>query len=155
MRDIVRTINELPSDYSGKIDILLNDREPLIVLRNILLLLILGKVTDKVKAADIALHMWYSAFVPAEYDIATLSILVPFLDEIERSEEGEILTFSSSLGTNSTLSGVTSTEVGLWLGTMMGVQHELSDVAKELERVRCVEPSVRNTTKPHFLSSPQ
>jgi len=63
---VVRTINELPSDYSGELTIILNDREPMIVLRNMLLLMILGTMPKEIgipRAADVALQNWGSTFI--------------------------------------------------------------------------------------------
>lgn len=74
---MIRTVNKLPKDYTGKLTVLLNDRENFIVLRNILLLNTLATISDKRKAADIALHLWYSAFIPQEYYTELLSPSLP------------------------------------------------------------------------------
>lgn len=60
----MRTLNCLPSNYSGNLKILLNDHNVPIVCRNIVILLILGTTLDKTMAADIALDFWYSVFMP-------------------------------------------------------------------------------------------
>jgi hypothetical protein len=67
LRQVVRTINALPSDYSGSLKILINDPIPHAACRNVVLLLMLGAISDDALAADIALHFWYSAFLPHEY----------------------------------------------------------------------------------------
>ncbi|KAJ2935901.1 hypothetical protein H1R20_g1193, partial [Candolleomyces eurysporus] len=57
----------LPSEFSGRMTILLNDAPP-IASQNLLLLTTLATVPDEVLAAEIALHYWYSAFLLAEYE---------------------------------------------------------------------------------------
>ena len=66
-RNVMRTVNSLPRDFTGKLTVLINDHNSIVTLRNILTLLILGSVSDKRVAADIALHFWYSAFLSARY----------------------------------------------------------------------------------------
>lgn len=49
LRNFVRTVNELPEDYTGSLNVLLNDRNPWICCRNLLILLILGGMSDVVR----------------------------------------------------------------------------------------------------------
>jgi hypothetical protein len=44
------------------ITVLLNDPEPIVV--NIMLILILGRISDKIKAAKYAVNTTYSGFLP-------------------------------------------------------------------------------------------
>ncbi len=50
LRNMVRTINKLPGDYNGTIKIVLNDFNPIVVCRNLMILSILGIVEDIVGA---------------------------------------------------------------------------------------------------------
>ncbi|OJA20467.1 hypothetical protein AZE42_04908 [Rhizopogon vesiculosus] len=79
LRHVVQTINSLPDDYSGHLQVLINDRTLPVVTRNIAILLILGTVSDETMAADIALHFWYSVFIPAEYGNNISAIVTSFL----------------------------------------------------------------------------
>jgi len=79
LRHVVQTINALPHDCSGHLQVLINDRCLHVVARNIAILLILGTVSDEKMAADIALHFWYSVFLPAEYSTNIMAIVVSFL----------------------------------------------------------------------------
>jgi hypothetical protein len=56
MRHVVKTINSLPSDFSGDLTILLNDVTVPIACRNLTLLFVLGMIPDEALAADVALH---------------------------------------------------------------------------------------------------
>ena len=95
----MRTINALPSDYSGNLNILINDHTLPVVCRNIILLLILGTIPDEVIAADIALHFWYSAVMPGQYHRTLSSILSTFViqDHPMAFPLGPLSTLSCSL----------------------------------------------------------
>ena len=86
LRNVIRTINGLPLDYSGKLTVVMNDLDASVTLRNILLLQILGTVHDKRKAIDIALHFWYSAFMPAEYRTLCMTAVTEWLIDMTRGE---------------------------------------------------------------------
>ncbi|ESK91309.1 hypothetical protein Moror_2823 [Moniliophthora roreri MCA 2997] len=64
LRNMIKTVNALPDDYNGKLAIVLNDRNPLVVARNVLILSAIGLMEDVDQAVDFALHLWYSAFIP-------------------------------------------------------------------------------------------
>lgn len=63
----MNTINSIPPTYGGKIKVVINDNNPVVVARNFLLLLTLNGAGDSKINADIALHFWYSTFLPIEY----------------------------------------------------------------------------------------
>jgi hypothetical protein len=65
---VILTINSIPKDYTGKIFVAINDWQPRVAARNLLLLLAITGVRNQDLAADIALHLWYSAFIPKEYN---------------------------------------------------------------------------------------
>ena len=63
LRNVVKTIAQLPASYKQPLDVTLNDRDFDIVARNAILLLIGLVVEDIDKAADCMLHIWYSALI--------------------------------------------------------------------------------------------
>ncbi|KAL6308530.1 hypothetical protein BKA93DRAFT_762976 [Sparassis latifolia] len=130
LRHVMRTVNELPSDYSGHLTILLNDRDPHIVLRNIVLLLLLGNISDEVMAADIALHFWYSVFMPSEY-LQCMSAVVTQC--VEQLTEGP---FCIPLGPQSTLSGIVHPGVIRLLASIISASISVGEVQDEYTRVR-------------------
>jgi hypothetical protein len=69
IRSTILTVNGLPEDYAGQLDITLDDSAALVSLRNILLLSMLGKVCDTRKASDAALQFWFSAFLNSDNDV--------------------------------------------------------------------------------------
>ncbi|KDQ11252.1 hypothetical protein BOTBODRAFT_57568 [Botryobasidium botryosum FD-172 SS1] len=131
IRNVVRTINELPPDYSGKINILLNDREPIIVLRNLVLLLLCGGIFDKAHAAELALHFWYSAFVPINYAIQLQPFVASFAQHVK-----EDMSFSLPLNSRSTMSGALTPSVLGHLFTMLQSKYGISEANQEINRVR-------------------
>ena len=134
MRDVIRTINELPSDYSGHISITLNDREPMVVARNIVLLGILGNFNDI--AGDIALHFWYSAFIPMEYNTFVCFACMKMMEGFQ--EESSLL--SAKLGDNAYATGKLSIRTREALSAAVTAsllnQTKLADASKELHRIR-------------------
>ncbi|RLL98932.1 hypothetical protein CFD26_107683 [Aspergillus turcosus] len=63
LRNVVKTIAQLPSRYSHSLELTINDRDFEIVARNVILLLIALVVEEVDEAADCIIHLWYSAFV--------------------------------------------------------------------------------------------
>ncbi|KDQ51336.1 hypothetical protein JAAARDRAFT_211116 [Jaapia argillacea MUCL 33604] len=136
IRNIVQTITALPSSYNGQIKILLNDREPHIAIRNIALLLLLGTVDRKNIAAELALHFWYSVFIPIEHHARLSTVMLAFLQRI--GKEGD---FSVPLGSRSTLSGKLPPDALDVAAGMLTAHHQLQEAVSEYERVRFV-PSI-------------
>lgn len=54
----------MPEGYNGKLSIVLNDRDPLIVARNFAMLWLLLEDDNAQQAATDIVHLWYSAFIP-------------------------------------------------------------------------------------------
>jgi hypothetical protein len=133
LRNVIQTVNQLPSDYSGELTILLNDREPTIVLRNMLLLMILGTIEDTTLAADVALHFWCSAFVQMHHAALYPQISMQLLNEFAQHDQ-----FSVKLGENSVMTGAVSIHTISLLSRMMTSELELSDANVELNRIRFI-----------------
>ena len=89
LRHVVRTVNALGNGYSGRLNIVLNDLTAPIVSRNLILLLVLCSIPDEVMAADIALHFWYSVFMPVEYRIQISAIISSLSSKVN---PGQLLT---------------------------------------------------------------
>jgi hypothetical protein len=67
LRNVVKTIKELPAEYRQPLHFTINDKDFDIASRNILLLLLILNVEDEEMALDCMLHIWYSAFVRYEH----------------------------------------------------------------------------------------
>jgi hypothetical protein len=140
LRNILLTVNALPLDYSGQLTILLNDNAPHVVLRNMLLLSILGKTENRAKAVDVALHTWYSAFVPSAYQTHTTSHAVELLESCQ-----DDASFSADLGANSSMKGTLDQEDWMYLAASVTSQYDAADANRELNRIRSVRTSTAQT----------
>ncbi|KAF7345462.1 DUF4470 domain-containing protein [Mycena venus] len=71
LRNLIRTVNSLPWDYAGYCDILLNNTNPVLVNRNLVILFVLLSSGPSIEeAAEFCTHLMYSAALPeagAEY----------------------------------------------------------------------------------------
>ena len=61
IRNVVQSVPNIPTSYTGHCEIIINDRDLDIVARNAILLLIALHFGPK----EAALYIWYSALVPA------------------------------------------------------------------------------------------
>ncbi|KAG9029307.1 hypothetical protein FS837_003598, partial [Tulasnella sp. UAMH 9824] len=90
LRNVIKTINGLPSDYTGKCTLVINDIHPLVAIRSIVLLLILldpsGPSEDV--AAEVALHVLYSSKITATQH-TFLQSLIKRVEELERERDVE------------------------------------------------------------------
>jgi hypothetical protein len=81
IRNLVQTITELPETYTGTCTCVLNDRDPNFVIRNAILLLTLVLFpTDY--AAEMMLHLWYSARLPSKSLDLFLETVVPLIRDV-------------------------------------------------------------------------
>lgn len=82
LRHVLKTVNGLPMTYSGELSTLVNDFNPLISCRNIVLLLILGTVDDEALAVDMAIHFWYSISMPSPYKLRLSALIADYLIKV-------------------------------------------------------------------------
>ena len=137
LRNVVRTVNELPNDYSGELTIVLNDREPMIVLRNMLLLMILGTMTEEIgipQAADVALHFWGSTFIRVEDQIVHAKAITQLTDIFNQLSGPD--SFSLRLGENSMMGGKMTEQVVRVLAQTMKFELDVNDANAEIRRIR-------------------
>lgn len=134
LRNLVRTVNGLPHDYEGKLTVLLNDRDPFVIMRNISLLMILGTIADRRKAVDTALHFWYSAFIPNEYHSELLLIVTSIMTV---TAPGPL---KVSLGDKAGLEADVGKDMRMLCEaiSMSSQFYSTSDAANELARIRLV-----------------
>lgn len=71
LRNVIKTITELPTSYNHPLEVTINDIDFDIVARNLILLLIALVVENPDEAVDCMIHLWYSSLV-RETDIDTL-----------------------------------------------------------------------------------
>ncbi|KAF9239784.1 hypothetical protein BU15DRAFT_46298 [Melanogaster broomeanus] len=131
LRHVVTTVNSLGPEYTGQLNILLNDIAPPLVSRNIILLLILGTIPDEAIAVDMALHFWYSVFIPMEYRIRILAMVSSLL---KNGNPGQPII--TPLGSHSTLACFVPEEVHQLLICNVGPTLSTDQAQAEYQRVR-------------------
>lgn len=134
LRNVVRTVNALGSDFTGHLHILLNDTSTVTVSRNIVLLLILGAMPNEVVAADIALHFWYSVFLPEEYRLRILALLLLALQQ----HTDETKPLSVDLGSRAKLTCLVPREITDHLLYTAGPTLSTARARDECERVHAM-----------------
>lgn len=99
---LVKTVNALPAEYRGHLNVVLTPLETSYVARFLIMLLFLGAEEDAFIAAELAIHYHCSAFLPqALYDkgSALLMSLYPALSQSSYSIAfGERATMKGMLG---------------------------------------------------------
>lgn len=63
LRNVAKTIAQIPSSYNQPVDVTINDRDLDIVARNAIMLLIALVVDNIDEAVDCMIHIWYSALI--------------------------------------------------------------------------------------------
>ncbi|XP_022089909.1 uncharacterized protein LOC110978891 isoform X2 [Acanthaster planci] len=93
LRNMVLTAGSLPDDYQGKLHITLNDYDPFVMARNVLLLFMLVRFADDDDVASSLTTIWYSLHLPKrEYDMIKTS-----LDELIQSNAKQIFDATKGL----------------------------------------------------------
>ena len=101
LRNVVETVNQLPKKYQKVCTCVLNDRDDVIVCRNIILLLIAMLMPPTV-ASDIMLHIWYSARLKPHMlhsiDKHVTPLVVDVISRIKRKSKRVILSKTWTFG---------------------------------------------------------
>jgi hypothetical protein len=63
LRNVAKTIAQIPSSYNQPVDVTINDRDLDIVARNAIMLFIALVVDNIDEAVDCMIHIWYSALI--------------------------------------------------------------------------------------------
>ncbi|CCL98308.1 uncharacterized protein FIBRA_00302 [Fibroporia radiculosa] len=139
LRDVIRTINELPPDYPGELTVVLNDSNPMIVARNLIILLLLGMIENKHQAADIAVHVWYSAFLPNLYHTQIQLVFQNILSSFDHASGS----LSCPLSSKSRLEGCVGRETFSTIAQCLisDAAYQVGDAQNELSRARLYNTS--------------
>ncbi|KAK4207107.1 hypothetical protein QBC37DRAFT_456544 [Rhypophila decipiens] len=91
LRNVVKTISDLPATTLQAIQITINDREFAVVARNVILLLFAldtlsvapsDEEKSRFPVAEALIHLWYSAFVPANMLAMMRNAVRPFISDV-------------------------------------------------------------------------
>jgi hypothetical protein len=120
------------------LSILLNDLTPHVVVRNIILLLSLGNISNEATAVDASLHFWYSAFMPSEYQLLISSEILSLLRQAHESGD-----FRSQIGLSSTLSCILTPKAMEVFRHLVSPDLSIGEAQEGYDRVRTA-PSRRD-----------
>ncbi len=81
LRNVVKTLAELPKPYTGHCQVVVNDRDQDIVFRNAILLLTALHFSPTAATA-IMLHLWYSALIPTKMLRALQEMILPRIEDV-------------------------------------------------------------------------
>jgi hypothetical protein len=78
----VKTLADLPRSYHGALSITINDHDPHVVARNIIICILAASIDNTDQASESIIHIWYSAFIrQADLDLLTTQVL-PLVQEV-------------------------------------------------------------------------
>ncbi|KAE9365085.1 hypothetical protein N431DRAFT_473171 [Stipitochalara longipes BDJ] len=154
LRNVVKTLAQLPQSYAGQCEAVINDRDVDIVARNaIMLLTAISCPTDI--ASEAMLHMWYSAFITSDIFKLLQEKVKPLIDEVcekIRNKPENVLQSKSWTVGNGTLC--------LILKEIWNALQAYFDILAELSKSKAQEIMVATTLAParkdyveRFLSS--
>ncbi|EPQ57739.1 hypothetical protein GLOTRDRAFT_37501 [Gloeophyllum trabeum ATCC 11539] len=135
LRNVVQTVNDLPQDYAGQMSIVLNDRDPAVTMRNLILLCLLGTIDDDVVAAELALHFWYSVFLPIEYSLRIGVAIKPLIEQILL----QLSEYRLPFGSTSSMSFDVPQDMAFYMVGMLESTYSVEDAHYEYQRVRFAE----------------
>ena len=78
---MVKSLTGIPATYMGHCEVVVNDKDPDIVARNAILLLVALRFSPEV-ATPMMLHIWYSALVPAEMLRSLQHSVLPLIQKV-------------------------------------------------------------------------
>ncbi|KAI9714053.1 MAG: hypothetical protein M1812_006500 [Candelaria pacifica] len=102
LRNIIKSIIGIPNGYNGKCVCIVNDKDQIVMARNVVMLLT-SMVFPPVIAAELILHIWYSARLTSKMwqDIKerVRPLIVEVLKKIEQKKDDVLLSKTWTFGT--------------------------------------------------------
>ncbi|KAJ6576027.1 hypothetical protein DFH09DRAFT_980979 [Mycena vulgaris] len=144
LRNVLYTVNQLPLNYKGELTIVINDHDPYVALRNALILHVLRKMPDARRACDLALHLWYSAYYPPDYEAQVNSFGAEFLHSHGDPRVGDGWVDTSLPESTSTFAGRLSLVALERFAALINPANACTrgDISNEIHRVRFAENRV-------------
>lgn len=81
IRNLVKSLAGLPIAFTGRCEVTINDKDFDIVARNAILLLA-ALVFDPIEAAEIIIHIWYSAFITESTLYRLQELVLPLIEDV-------------------------------------------------------------------------
>ncbi|KAA1470766.1 hypothetical protein DENSPDRAFT_73505 [Dentipellis sp. KUC8613] len=136
LRNVILTVNALPSDFPKELFFVLNDRRHPRLLRTLFIIQSLASIEDRNTAADSALHYWYSAFLPEEYVMHLHAVMPKILLPVNGGPEENKFMFARQLTETTSIMGQLSEHYKSVQGQYSRANYDADKVRTELEHVR-------------------
>jgi hypothetical protein len=93
---VVKTLAALPQSYNGRLTVTINDHEPHVAVRNVIICILAASINDIDRASKCITHIWYSAFIrQTDLDLLRTHVL-PLVDEVWSDIKDKFLTSAHS-----------------------------------------------------------
>lgn len=149
----MESINSLPENYQGTCTCVLNDRDDMIVCRNIVLLLI-AMLLPPAAASEVMLHIWYSARLKPHMLRAIHQHVTPLVADvmikIKRKSKRDILSKTWTFGSR-VISARLYKDQWEHLLSMVSASHDLAET--EMNRRYIMQNVTRLDTRERHLCS--
>ncbi|KAG7085598.1 hypothetical protein E1B28_003149 [Marasmius oreades] len=110
IRNLVKTVNSLPKDYTGRCEILMNDTDATVINRNLVVLFaLLGAGPSLDEAAELATHLMYSTILTPR-GAAYLQRCIEYIYASDTSPQEQTMSFRVRLSTRGSCSTIYSTQ---------------------------------------------
>ncbi|KAK5949041.1 hypothetical protein OHC33_009962 [Knufia fluminis] len=168
----IATVNALPATYANRCEIVTNDIVPLITMRNVIILLV-TLLFPAEEASKIMMHLWYSAYLPAEMVRRVRERLIPVVGKcINRISELKLEWSSQAMtnerflyhGSRVTLYLSTRLWANIWHTLAFDLDYEKARESRADAMSNCVEldtrhafwlrqPTARRIADSHFMAT--
>jgi hypothetical protein len=82
LRNVVKTLAALPQSYDGKLTVVINDHDPQVIARNVIMCILAASVDDADQVSECITHIWYCALIrQADLDLLNAHVL-PLIEEV-------------------------------------------------------------------------
>jgi Domain of unknown function (DUF4470) len=154
LRNVVKTLADLPPTFVGRVSTTINDREFQVVARNAYLLLFalsMQHVGDDLEPlgmqnmAEALIHLWYSAFIPTVVLSRFRAHVMPMVEEvcgrIHNREEDALLGKTWEFPSGATLRMVLKKNEWIALKELLDASRDLSqENARQIRAAVCLAP---------------
>lgn len=82
LRNVIKTVADLSETFTGKLNIVINDRDSNVAARNALMLLMLMYSSEESKVIDVMIHLWYSALLTQDHINFISTEIHPLIEKV-------------------------------------------------------------------------
>lgn len=142
LRNLAVTVNTLSLSFNKKLTLVINDLNPFVSMRNLVLFAILAQVPNIEDAAELALHFWGSIAFTTEMHFKLVGVVKGLLGSLKPRGRDNAVQGTLSFGDRSTLYIEITTEALLLLVQLVEPGAvSLAKTSHDYQRVMCASHS--------------